>query len=100
MYTHSKKEKKTQLKAVQNSVVQQKTGGFQLQDNRPSVVSQLASTDVIQKKDKFYWVKKAGSKRYVGSFKSHAAANTWWASNKSSYVGYTFTQGTSATKIR
>jgi hypothetical protein len=101
MYTSKKKSK-----TAQTTVVQKKANnGFQIQDNRAKnttkTVAQLASSDVIQKKDMHYWVvKRGGNKRYIGSFKSHAAANRWWAANKSSYVGYTFGQGSSATKYR
>lgn len=63
--------------------------------------TQLATTsDVIQKKDMYYWVVSRGHKQYVGTFKSHAAANAWWAANKSSYRGYRFGQGSSSTKYR
>jgi len=62
---------------------------------------QLASSsDVIQKMDKHYWVVKAGSKIYIGSFKNHKTANNWWAKNKSKYQGYTFGQGSSSKKYR
>jgi hypothetical protein len=61
-----------------------------------------AGPSVMQQKggDRHYWVTRPGHKQYIGTFKNHAKANDWWAANKSSWVGYTFTQGTSATKIR
>lgn len=103
MYT-SKKDKIPQHKSAAQEVVQQKAKGFQLKDNRPSTtvstITQLASNDVIQKRDKYYWVVKPGSKIYVGTFKNHQTASNWWRANKSSYRGYTFGEGSSATKYR
>ncbi|ATZ94357.1 MULTISPECIES: hypothetical protein [Dickeya] len=67
-----------------------------LQDNRasPSATLQL-------KGDRYYWVRPAGGNwTYVGSFKSHAAANQWWAANKSAYPGGVFSQGNSSSKFK
>lgn len=53
--------------------------------------------------DRYYWVyipHDASSYRYIGAFKSRAAANTWWIAKKSSYRGYTFAQGNSKTRFR
>ncbi|AZZ98473.1 hypothetical protein [Pseudoalteromonas sp. R3] len=53
------------------------------------------------KGDRYYWVKPAdGSWEYVGAFKNHAEANTWWASNKSSYPDGQFSQGSTKTKFK
>ncbi|WP_105170020.1 hypothetical protein [Pseudoalteromonas sp. T1lg23B] len=51
--------------------------------------------------DRYYWVRPdGGSWQYVGAFKNHAEANKWWASNKSSYPGGQFGQGSSKKKYR
>jgi hypothetical protein len=52
--------------------------------------------------DKYYWVVNhdTGDKQYVGAFKNHATANSWWADNKSSWAGYEFAQGSTKTKFK
>ena len=53
------------------------------------------------KGDRHYWVRPdGGSWTYVGAFKSHQTANDWWASNKASYPGGSFSQGNSKTKFK
>lgn len=116
------KPKETVSRATTNSIAQKKSAGkqsFRLVDNEPEFNTkgtiQLVlnnytqkkqslqlhpNTKVIQKKDMHYWVVTAGHKQYIGSFKSHAAANTWWLQNKSNYKGYTFARGSSATKYK
>jgi hypothetical protein len=100
------KPKESVSRATTNSIAQKKSAGkqsFKLVDNQSELITKgtiqqalnkdsnkkqslqlLPFTKVIQKKDMHYWVVQAGDKQYIGSFKSHAAANTWWLQNKSS----------------
>lgn len=55
----------------------------------------------LKKSKKHYWVRPAGGAwQYVATFGSHAAANTWWATNMSRYPGGSFSQGSTKTRFR
>ncbi len=47
--------------------------------------------------DMHYWVtsRDHDNDQFVGTFKDHSTANSWWKKNKSNYSGMTFGQGKS-----
>lgn len=81
---------------------------LQLADKQPELVQRKSllklnnSAEVKQLKgDRYYWVRpNGGNWTYVGSFKNHATANTWWANNKATYPGGEFSQGSTKTKFK
>jgi len=81
---------------------------LQLADKQPELVQRksllkLNSSDGVKQLngDRYYWVRPNGGVwTYVGSFKNHASANTWWANNKATYPGGEFSQGSTKTKFK